>query len=186
MAFHITAPPVIVQWILGGIGVAALVIALLPPQMIWGQPKITVKFDFLDIEGGRVLRCCVYNLPIVRGILHKMHVTRMPVDHLIADYKVKEQGTNKVVFTGVVPKIVDYTGNYAQRVSLPASAFSVNFGILAINKDGKVNVFDDSNGKYLEPGQYYAEVSIMAGAKSINEKKSFVVVKEVPYAYWCS
>jgi hypothetical protein len=164
------------------VSIVALVLYVL--QAIWGKPKIRLGFDVRETKDARALLCQIYNKPIMKGLPYRLRIKRMVAEDVTADFSIKECGSNRVVFPGVVPCILSYTGvTNAQRISLPASLFPANFPIVTVDYGtGQVEVFDEN--VTIPPGEYCAYANVVADAEVIKAQRNFVVSDKHPFAYW--
>jgi hypothetical protein len=177
-----------------GLTISALVVAIFALvlyvlQMIWGRPKIVLDFDVSEFEGARLLECEIHNEPIARGLLRMLRIRRMVAEDIMAYFSIKEQGSNRVVFSGDVPHIYAYTGVKSQRISLAASPFPAIFGIVEVDYgSGVVKVFDEKlkfdEEVTLERGAYYTDIKVAADGEHIRAKRNFEVSDKHPFAYW--
>ncbi len=183
----IASPPPIWQWVGIGAGFLALGVAILTLptvlQMLYGKPNITLEIDIEEREGGRILRCCIFNLPVTNKWLNKLGVERKTAQSIVASFRIEEKGTKREIPTGDVPYIIQYDGTKnAQRVNLSSSIFPAKFAIAkAIYQDGKVEVWD--NPQEIPPGAYIACVGVTWKQTVIKEEKHFVVSGKHPYIY---
>ncbi len=113
------------------IGSTALVVAVmaLPTvlEMMWGRPKISLDLGLEKIDGGIVLECTIWNEPITNKLLTALHVRRMVAEDVTAIFDVKSLSSDRNIFSGYIPKIRDFSGKYAQRVSLPCSPNRIQY-----------------------------------------------------------
>jgi hypothetical protein len=99
------------------ISIIALVLALvaLPPtfQMIFGRPRLRTEFKE-DITGaGKRLICEISNVPVRSRSLRFIGVRR-DAAAILADFQVREVGTNKVIVNMTRALLADLMGNAGQ------------------------------------------------------------------------
>lgn len=170
------------------ISIIALGVALMAlptvAQMVWGKPRLIITFHSQEVEGGKVMTCRFFNLPIAEGLKKKIGVRRMPIEDLMADFSIAEYGSNKVIHPGKVPCILKYDGvNDAQRISLPASIFPAKFGIASVYYATKtVTVFEENTD--LPIGKYIVKVNAQFQENQSEVESILIVHGEYPYAYW--
>lgn len=127
MQFAVSPPSALWQWVAIVASFIALVLGLvaLPTvvQMIWGHPQIVLGFDVRELLDGRILQCNIWNSPILNRWLRRLCVRRMTAEDIVAHFTIKEVGTDRIVYPGIVPELITYAGSSAQRVSLPGLLF---------------------------------------------------------------
>ncbi|MFC1909629.1 hypothetical protein ACFLXD_07320 [Chloroflexota bacterium] len=168
------------------ISIVALVVALMAlptvAQMIWGKPNLSLDFEDRVGEGGKVMVCKIFNLPIKNRLLRKIGVRTTVAEGIIAHFEIKVANTDEVIYPGVVPHIITYDGNIkAQRVNLAASVFNAFFRIVSV-QGNKVTVFGEEI--VLIVGRYTVFAEITSERNITKAKKDIVVTNKIPYAYW--
>ena len=88
-------------------------------QVIWGKPKLVIRFSHQEVEELHVLRCEVLNVPIVKRLLRILQVQRATAEDVIARFEICDAHSKANIFAAV-PEINTYN-HQVQRVSLPAS-----------------------------------------------------------------
>jgi hypothetical protein len=169
------------------ISIIALVVAMLTLptifQMIWGRPRIMVRFDVIEVPDGRFLVASIFSYPIKNKLLRLLGVTRMAADDVNARVAIKERESQTLI-SDVVADIKTYTGlQDAQRICLPASIFPARIGIVEVkNAKRKVKVYEKKI--ILRAGSYCAFVEIIAAHKTIPAYGDFSVSDSPPFTYW--
>lgn len=167
-----------------GIAVVALVMAVQPfTQAIWGRPKLIINLKPYRKNGVQGLICEIGNPPIESRLLRGIQVHRSTAEDVVANLGITEHHSQKRVF-GVVPHIDKYTGDRAQRVTLPASKIPNWFGIVIFDGNSVKPGFDASIPDVLNPGLYDVLVRVESAEHRYSKRGQFVVQTETPLAYW--
>jgi hypothetical protein len=154
-------------------------------QRVWGKPNLVIRFDSLEVEGGKVMTCQFCNYPIGWGIKKKIGVRTMPIEDLVASFEIAEYDSNKVKYPGKVPHILKSDGiSNAQRINLAASIFPAYFGVASVYYDTKtVTVFEEADAD-LSIGKYIVKVQAQFQENERKADRTLVVHGEYPYASW--
>ena len=180
------------EWVALGLGTVGLVMSTKPfLQEVFGQPKLTLSFNYAEVivpkvsQEDMILQCEVRNDPIVKGILRLLGVRRLTVEDLIAELIITDAHSGVMIFSAV-PMINTFTGIRSQRTVLPASDIPGTFGVAYFPKEtGPVYPGLSGDDPILEAGTYKVAVSLKAAGLSILTKTAlFTVQQRKPYAYW--
>jgi hypothetical protein len=169
------------------ISIVALMVAIitLPTifQMIWGRPKLMVRFDVIDRGAHRWLIAQIFNYPIKNRFLRLLGVRTEVAEDVNARVIIKEGHSQKVI-SSVVADIKTYTGlPDAQRICLPASIFPAAIGIVEVksNRD-KAIVYDKRI--HLKTGSYSVSVEVVSSYKTILAQGDLLVTDNHPFIFW--
>lgn len=109
---------------------------------------------------------------------------RRPIEDLSVYFEVSALESGKVIFSHI-PKIKNFTGNYTQRIRLPASWIHATFGVAGIEEGGKkVKFFKDDPMVIIDIGRYKVSVDVMADSNTIKSDTIFNVSEDEPYLIW--
>lgn len=128
--------PVEFQWASLGIGITALVVALMATlRMIWGRPRLIAEFENGAQGQDRFLVVYLKNPP-VRGLAKALWVTREPIQSLTASFRISEisRGTIIPVIQAQIYSDSDETGGGRGRATLPPT-YSVGASIMVARWD---------------------------------------------------
>ncbi len=181
----LAAPPPELQWlalVLAFLSVPALLLAL-PPylDLRYGVPAPRLRFTDRTMVGAvrdtKVLECHVFNPPIEQPLLRRLGIHRKEAE-ITATVMIRGHGNNRYV-TEFVPIISLMGGgrSTAQRVILRESPEPA---LIAIVADENAEIVLDPLRERLpiRPGEYWADVTVSYGVKSVEASRAFVVSPE--------
>lgn len=189
LSFLQAAPPPEIQWILAGISVLALFLALLALptvfQMFWGRPRLVINFgeqaySFPQGEG-KALMCLISNPPVESPVLRKIGVRRAAADDVFAGIRIYEEGTNRVVIPHIDAQILVDRGMPRTRCSLPPSIPPFPFIVIAFPPEGGPLA---ANSEPIQNGAYYALIIIGSADQATSAKAHFVVGRTQTETCW--
>ena len=170
------------------VGVVAMLMAA-PPffQMIYGRPKIRIRFDSTIERGFNVLLCNVYNQPVTNFFLKKLGVTRTPTD-VFASFDVREHGTNKIIANSFRANLFDGKANVSGLTLVAKPPLPIVFSIVEHGDKGAfAHDYAPSQTKsvLLPPGEYFADVKIASGEYTVQTvAQSFTVDTDIFASHW--
>lgn len=160
-------------------------------SFIWGRPEIRIAFDVFELKDEyTILQVNIYNVPIVKGILHFLRITRNTAEGLTASYTINNvQNGDEIVFEW--PSMFSGESAASQRVNLPAGSIPARFGIVTLKNDSgevKPGIASPSvwvSKSVIPTGLYKVLIEVeLAGRIVATSKKNFVVQSNKPFAYW--
>ena len=170
------------------ISITALVVAVmaLPTvlQMVWGRPRISLDLGLDKIDGGVVFECKIWNDPITNKFLKALHVRRMAAEDPTALFDVKALGSDRNTSCEHMARIRDFSGRYAQRVSLPCSPIGASFGIAYKRDNQPAKLFPDAANAILDVGKYMVSIGVIVDYTGIRKESVFEVNNAEPYFHW--
>lgn len=177
------------RWIVPlAVGVVALALAVSPAlQMFYGKPQLFVGNGTRDLGNKTALQCWIFNFPIKNKWLKKIGVKRATAEGISCTYTIQESGSGKIIVPEVVPKMITYGGEPAQRVDLPSGTVPVTVCVVDIdNNTGVVTSFHDFGEREIPipMGRYSVIMRIDFSDISGVFTKDFMVIYEAPYSYW--
>lgn len=177
---------------IGESGLAISVVALLlaiPPmlQMIFGRPKIRIKFDSSFEQGAQLLICNIYNMPIRNWFLKNMGITRDATD-VYASFDLREHGTKKIVASAFRPRLYD-TKRSVGGLSLPCKpALPLCFVVAEHGDTGAIAVdhaLSENKSLKLPVGEYFADINIGSGETRVDAvEQSFTIGADKERTHW--
>jgi hypothetical protein len=177
------------------IGVAALVIGAVatiiavPPflQMIYGRPKILVRFDESVEQGANLLICNIYNRPITNWFLKKIGVARNATD-VFASFNVRELGTNEILANAFRASLFDGKANMSGLSLASKPSLPIVFVVVEHNDSGAITINhapSQSKKLVLKPGEHLADVKIAWGEYAVSAvSQSFTIDTDKFSTHW--
>ncbi len=186
----LVAPPPELQWLglaLAFLSVPALLLAL-PPylDLKYGVPAVQLRFTDRTMVGmmrdTKVLECHVFNPPIEQPLLRRLGVHRKEAE-ITATVLIREQGTNRYV-TEFVP-IISLMGGGRSTTQRVVLRESLEPALIAIVADENAEIILDPLQERLPlpPGEYWADVIVNYGVKSVEASRAFAVSPEGDLAW---
>jgi len=173
---------VVAALIISIVALVLAVIALLPIML--GKPKLTLEFSVNEIEGGRILSCDAFNLPIRSRLLNQFGIKRLPAEDVVVRYSIEEYESQRVIHTGIVPNIKTWNGRAdAIRATIPSSFIPSQFEVAFVKYDDR-KTREFSTKTILPIGKYVVKVTVLAQEKHIEREKLFIVKSQHPFASW--
>ncbi len=170
------------------VGIVAMVMAA-PPffQMIYGRPKIRIRFDSTVERGVNLLLCNIYNLPVTNFFLKMLGVTRSPTD-VFASFDVREHGTNKIIANSFRASLFDGKANVSGLTLVVKPPLPIVFSIMEHGDEGAF-AHDCAPSQHkswpLPPGEYFADVKIASGEYTVQAvAQSFTVDADKFASHW--
>jgi hypothetical protein len=167
------------------IGLPALAMAVSPfCQMIWGRPKLAIKFvEFTGTEG-KDLICSIVNIPIKNKILKWIGVRREAGD-LYVSFDIIEEGSNRLLFGSIPGVINDAAARKLALVSRARPNFPSVVSVI-LCRNSKTIVHDPRGPKLIaiNPGYYRARVLIACDDDSQIADKSMKIDNDMVKTNW--
>lgn len=174
------------------IGILALLVGLLTVlRMIWGRPRLNLRFEREAEELERFLAVHIENLPINSRLLKKMGIKRDTIQSLTVQFQLFEVGSGKKIIPIHQARIFsddDPTEMGRWRISLPPT-FSVAACIMVAKWDttkNKATILPDRarEEQELEPGQYRIDFNFSVDGEPYIISRQFVTGKKADDLNW--
>jgi hypothetical protein len=157
-------------------------------QMLWGGPKLEIKFsDFWNGDGKR-FTCEISNKPVGNEILKLLGVRREQTA-IAAYFRISESGTNRILLDLTRAPLIDAhkSGDGLMRAILEVQD-PVIF-ICAIHFiDGVAHAVDTIRGTdvILPVGRYRVDVNISAHHRRVNASKEISIGNNAQQSGWAA
>lgn len=175
------------EWVALILGGVSFLMAVSPfIQMIWGKPKLTLKFHRRTGNIGYIsLECYVYNLPIRNKLLTWLGVRRENTSGIIALFELREALSGEVVRDFHVTEIRTPAGEVSDSTSTPASLLGLGISLVLFDKAaGQAKVGMPHELRELPQGTYEAHLIICEGDRFHRATRRLIVTNTEPYVYW--
>ncbi len=174
------------EWVGILLAIIGILMAVQPfLQMIYGQPKLSIRPSVVMEKETAAIGLHVSNPPITEWWLSLLGVTKQTAEGVVISYMIDELESGKSILPVTFSHTYTGAGNPAKRVDIAASDYASFIPIGAVNK-GKVYL-DKGGGSELQLlaiGKYKVIVIIVYGSKKELAYKHLIVSENTPYASW--
>jgi hypothetical protein len=169
-----------------GLAVVALVVAV-PPfiQMLWGRPRISVRFTESMEGAGQCLLCVIHSYPVAKS-LEAIGVKRDST-RVFVSFDIRKHGTKEIFASAFRARLIDIFSGDAGLSALLQPPLPVTFTVVS-HTDGGAHAqsFAPSEGVTcaLPPGEYLAEISVAWGTTVTKYSRSFTIGSMKETSHW--